>query len=371
MHYIRFLKPPRLCPSTSSDQYSQVKTLITITSDLGDAFYSEDVTVWAIIRDSGIPQTGCRDEKWMPFEWRAGNRTLPICYTFHHSNISWPIRLQVTTRKGSLADGSVISDAENHGMQLPTIISAWSTPLLKTPDQEVQRVVERRFALSSSQVLHIYEETGDSIAKHIWDAGLALSYYLSQTIHSKSHSQLPHLNSLLKTPTSTGLRILELGAGCGIVSLSLAKQLPNSRILLTDTSEAQALTNRNIDSFLSSSPTISTISFEILQWEETIPEKVAKLNFDLILVADCTYNPSSVPALVTTLSALIRRSSHPLIVIAMKVRHESEKNFFDLMAKAGLKEVGHTIVQLPGAFEDSEEKVDIYEYVGSEGKTTT
>ncbi|KAI9746260.1 MAG: hypothetical protein M1835_002487 [Candelina submexicana] len=371
MYYIRFLKQPTLSAPNKANQCTQVKSLITMASDLGDAFYPGDVTVWATVRDSSIPRRGCKHEQWIPMNWRAGARSLPIQHSFLESRIVWPIQLLVTTQRRTLTDGSKTPGMEDQGIQLPDIVSAWSMPLEAAPDQEVQRMVERRFSLSSTHELRIYEETGDSIARHIWDAGLALSIYLSQTILNNPPSILPRLHSLFTAP-STNLRILELGAGCGIVSLSLAHLLPSSSILLTDTPEAQPLITHNINSFLTtSSPTTTkpTISFKVLQWQDPLPQKVAEQRFDLILVADCTYNPSSVPSLVTTLAALVQQSPHTLIIVAMKMRHESEKVFFELMAKAGLKELAHVAVPLPGAFSESEEKVDIYEYVGSEYKT--
>ncbi|KAI9704125.1 MAG: hypothetical protein M1836_006986 [Candelina mexicana] len=374
MYYIRFLKQPTLsAPTKPNNQYTQVKALITITSDLGDTFYPGDVTVWATVRGSSIPRRGCKHEQWIPINWRAGYRSLPIQHSFLESRIVWPIRLQVTTQRRTLTDGVKIPGVEDQGVQLPDIVSAWSMPLEAAPDQEVQRMVERRFSLSSSHELRIYEETVLSLALHQRDAGLALSIFLSQTIYSHPSSHLPHLHSVLTAP-STNLRILELGAGCGIVSLSLAHLLPSSSILLTDTPEAQPLITHNINSFLTTtSPTTTTtkpaISFEVLQWEDPLPQKVAEQLFDLILVADCTYNPSSVPSLVATLAALVQRSPNTIIAIAMKMRHESEKIFFELMAKADLEEVGHVAVPLPGAFSDGEEKVDIYEYVASEHKT--
>ncbi len=199
------------------------------------------------------------------------------------------------------------------------------------------------------------------------DAGLALTFYISHIIHSGRPSQLAQLHSLVTTRSETDLRVLELGAGSGIVGLSLAHLLPNSSILLTDTSEAEALITQNTGSSLSSNAQIrSTVEFEVLKWEEHLPNKVAKQNFDLIIVSDCTYNPSSVPSLVTTLRMLVRHSPKAIVVVAMKMRHESENIFFELISKAGLDEVGHTAVPLPGALEEDEGKVDIYEYVGNE-----
>lgn len=51
-------------------------------------------------------------------------------------------------------------------------------------------------------------------------------------------------------------------------------------------------------------------------------------------MADCTYNPDVVPDLVKTLKSLAQGNDDVLVALAMKVRHESEMVFFELMREA-------------------------------------
>lgn len=51
------------------------------------------------------------------------------------------------------------------------------------------------------------------------------------------------------------------------------------------------------------------------------------------MVADCTYNPDVVPDLASTLKAVV--GNETLVLLAMKVRHDSELIFLDLMAESG------------------------------------
>lgn len=52
------------------------------------------------------------------------------------------------------------------------------------------------------------------------------------------------------------------------------------------------------------------------------------------MVADCTYNPDVVPDLVQTLKRLAETNRDVFVLLAMKVRHESEMVFFDLMSES-------------------------------------
>ncbi len=169
MHYIRFLKPPRVFTPRNLEACIKVESLITITSDLGESYYPEDVLVWANLHASSTSQEGSQHQKTLGFQWRARMRALHIGFVFQgFCGDNEPFRLQITTHKGELTDGFQISNEPDQGLQLPDIVSAWSMPLIHLSDQEVPRMVERRFALSPSHTLRIYEETGDSIARHIW-----------------------------------------------------------------------------------------------------------------------------------------------------------------------------------------------------------
>jgi len=55
---------------------------------------------------------------------------------------------------------------------------------------------------------------------------------------------LPNLEKLL---AKKNLKILELGAGCGIVGITLSSYFPTSQVLLTDLPEATEIIERNLD----------------------------------------------------------------------------------------------------------------------------
>lgn len=141
------------------------------------------------------------------------------------------------------------------------------------------------------------------------------------------------------------LNCIELGAGCGMVGLGLAQALPNCDVLLTDLPEAMDIARWNILATHLASDT--TADFEVLDWEKDLPARVSSKAFDLILVADCTYNPSSVPSLVSVLATLTVRSPKAMVLLAQKVRHPSEAIFFEHIAEAGFVRGDHVAIPLP------------------------
>lgn len=64
-------------------------------------------------------------------------------------------------------------------------------------------------------------------------------------------------------------------------------------------------------------------------------------------MADCTYNPDVVPDLVATLERIIEGSRGAKVVVAMKVRHESELVFFELMREKGFVVLEKAVLPLP------------------------
>lgn len=173
------------------------------------------------------------------------------------------------------------------------------------------------------------------------------------------------LAKLLQRSTPRGPRVLELGSGCGIVGLQVADLCSASDVLLTDLPDAMDILNHNVESAkLVSSP--GKLATAVLDWDEPLPERVEKQRFDLVIVSDCTYNPDSTPGLVKTLSAAAEISLDTLIVVSLKVRHDSEAIFFDLMAGHDFAEAEHTAIPLPNRYRSENgqelEAVEVYVY---------
>ena len=165
--------------------------------------------------------------------------------------------------------------------------------------------------------------------------------------------------------SSYGLKVLELGSGCGIAGIAFAQLWPQCQIFLTDLPEAMDVLATNIGK---AAPAVGTkLSCALLEWGEAPPEALRSIIFDVVLVSDCTYNSDSIPALVKTLSMTAATSPNVLILISLKVRHSSEAVFFQLLIAAGFRELGHTSVSLPTQGRSATDQalydqIEIYEY---------
>ena len=149
VHYIRFLKTAQVTNRTPKSV--SVSALITITTDLGDTFLLPDAKLESrlvTIDSPGIVL--CKHQ----VQWQRGSRELPIGLTAYLGQSAPLLRLHVFH---STASGG-----------LPPILDAWSAPFEPLPDLRAAALVERQISISCLPPLKIWEETGNSIAKHLW-----------------------------------------------------------------------------------------------------------------------------------------------------------------------------------------------------------
>lgn len=156
MKYIRFLKVPRY-------QDGIIRATISIASDLGETFLEEDVDCTALIcsadRDGEIYLR-------KRFVWKNGMRALPITFDVTSCDIDWPIQVGINLKNSPIIDPFM---RHMNGTDLPSVCSVYSD-ILDPPNgiTEASRTVERRFMPLTGKVLRMWEETGESIARHLW-----------------------------------------------------------------------------------------------------------------------------------------------------------------------------------------------------------
>lgn len=222
MRYIRFLKTPRIVREKNSSK-PYLSCLITITSDLGDSFLAHDITLSAELVDAETDEIIV----WKSVQWHGG-RTLPIALPLSKSRSARPIRVRVGVEPKSPYDEfSRLLDEDVRGT-----VSVWSAALdPSSPGNEAKKLAERRFRVGNGELMSIWEETGESIARHLWylspmqfimrstdkkrDAGITLSCHMNQLLGDGPLQLLP-----LPNRDSQPLRVIELGTGCGMVSIS-------------------------------------------------------------------------------------------------------------------------------------------------------
>lgn len=153
--YIRFLKQPQVLKGNGNS--SLITSLITITTDLGDSFLAEDVEITATVQFSRavspLKQT---------INWTAGSREYKITFGPIRGDLS-RCSAQLSVRPTPVIEADCLEPTE-----AIRIISAWSPWFDASHGNSAEKLVLRRFKTGIGAELKIWEETGNSIARHIW-----------------------------------------------------------------------------------------------------------------------------------------------------------------------------------------------------------
>jgi hypothetical protein len=161
MRYLRFLKTPRIAVDKNTNR-KHVACLVTLTSDLGDSFLPYDVQLAAEL----LLCTDAEEQVlvWTTVQWTSGMRSLPIAIPLPKSYTPSSSLLRV--RIGSVPGNSCDEYAALAEKDARGIVSAWSPTFAL--NKEAPKLAERRFKLSEGSNITIWEETGESIARHLW-----------------------------------------------------------------------------------------------------------------------------------------------------------------------------------------------------------
>lgn len=373
--------------------------VFTITTDLGDSFLYPDEPVNLTIH-AEIPNNSDSKKKDLvnlplgteKLQWRSGMRVAKPSVDISRLVQQIPtskskIAICISTEQFSARSVSEILATTNipeEDEQAGQIMPVWFT--LNHDESEIE-VSTRRLYLSGTSEQEDYveleEEIGESIARHIWDAGviafcaIAESWMLPMPTDTEP-SGLKALKKLFAGPKP--INVLELGCGVGILGGGLSAVIPRMRpppsrrctILMTDLEEAESRTRSNMSRLLQtrkaksgSSPPVKLL-YENLDWEEgrkgEFDFEAQNHRWDLVMLSDCTYNVDMLPALVETLSALhAANMAHAAasssssgeqpqstkVFLATKPRHTSEEALFDLLSSEGWAELHRQTLPLP------------------------
>lgn len=157
MHYIRFLKTPKC---NTEHGALVVTALITIASDLGESFFPDDVSISARVICGGGEKT-CGSEEL--FKWTGAMRSLKI-----QLRISQKLKSAFVLKLTAVDVNEKIEGQGGDIMLLPIVLDAWSGLVDPRGMVETEKMVERRFGFIHGGELRIWEETGESLARHLW-----------------------------------------------------------------------------------------------------------------------------------------------------------------------------------------------------------
>ena len=161
VHYIRYLKVPFFC-SANNGLHRVVKALITITTDLGDDFFAKDLSLNAELFLSNQPEHSHYRHRAY---WKGGSRVLWIeidVPCFEQTQEHWKLAITTACQETDVQFDVLAEDV------ICEVFSAWSGIRHDAADAVKWNRVERRFMLRPGNVLSILEDTGESIARHIW-----------------------------------------------------------------------------------------------------------------------------------------------------------------------------------------------------------
>ncbi|KAH8176942.1 lysine methyltransferase domain-containing protein [Sarocladium implicatum] len=399
MHYIRLLRAPQFDASVDD----KLQLVLAITTDLGDALLSlpEPMDMVVLAQQTVDSQ----EIEWHLSRtgqviWRPGSRVVkPTVNLPRKVQIALLRRqevricIRVVKQNSASSVRKIVGVASTNGVDEGLVMPAWYT---LRQDAEPDQLIMRRLEMGSSKVsadkpleVEILEEIGQSIARHFWDGGVTALSAIAATVtvseDERKHGPcVKHVNEVLSRKGKT--RILELGCGVGTLGIGIAtlseglasEDLDGDRkctILMTDVEEAESTARSNMALFEKKYGSLDTrntkLSYFNLDWEEgrhgRFVEEIGSEAWDLIVLADCTYNSDTLQPLVDTLSALhdsnrkAGAETATTVFIATKPRHDSERAFLGFMQKAEWSLDEKEVLPLPLLGREPE-SVELYLY---------
>ena len=280
-------------------------------------------------------------------EWTGASREIPVDFPLPLKAKYGSVVVRPLVNSGWTSNQALGEYLANNATHIVGLAS--SDLALDVVGGKPRDMVYRRFMLPRGPVT-IAEDAGETITRHVWDAGILLASTLCSVPLSMVPYELEQFVSQTFTPISTSvylgnqssapapMNVLELGTGVGILGISIAAQFPHIKVVATDLVDAQSLVEENIRINVSPHSHFKrNMSFRPLDWEQRpFPAWTVDEKFDAIVMADVTYNTSTFMALADTLQHLLRTGSKGARVICCaKRRHDDEEEFWDIVQDRG------------------------------------
>ncbi|RDA93622.1 hypothetical protein CP533_6189 [Ophiocordyceps camponoti-saundersi (nom. inval.)] len=193
-------------------------------------------------------------------------------------------------------------------------------PMLKQPG-----VITIDFDGQLDKPLQLHEDVRAGCGGQTWPAGLVLAKNMLR-YHRRELSDA---------------RILELGAGGGLVGLAVAlgcmsitATAVRASMLLTDQKEMLKLMQRNMQ--LNDVGDKAT-ALE-LNWGQDLPEAVVRQRPNVVLAADCVYLETAFPLLLQTVEDLLALNNEAVVYFCFKKRRRADMKFVKMANKAFIVE---------------------------------
>ncbi|XP_028391164.1 protein N-lysine methyltransferase METTL21A-like [Dendronephthya gigantea] len=201
-----------------------------------------------------------------------------------------------------IAISAMMSCGEKSSSKNNMELVVYEPPKLFTIFQTDSR--EFTFAGHTVNISQDWETNG--VAAVVWDAALVLVKYLETMVDL------------------TGKRVIELGAGTGLVGI-VAGYL-GAQVTITDRRMALDLAHDNVKRNIKNLNS-SSVDVRELEWGQDVSP--FKPPFDYILGADIVYIEDTFPQLLQTITEL--SDIRTIVLLSCKIRYKRDRNFLGLL----------------------------------------
>ncbi|RDW91212.1 protein-lysine N-methyltransferase EFM6 [Coleophoma crateriformis] len=187
----------------------------------------------------------------------------------------------------------------------PLAIGEDLTPL---PAYKAASTASIHFSSLLSPPLLLHEDLANGCGGQLWPAGMVLAQHILRY----------HRDGLKEA------RILELGAGGGLVGLGVALGCPvENALYISDQENMLDLMEKNV--ILNKLQ--SRVEPLVLNWGEPLPDVTVQQCPNVILAADCVYFEPAFPLLLDTLEKLLDLCNDAVIYFCFKKRRRADMQF--------------------------------------------
>ncbi|SPQ22272.1 d5ef739c-601c-4622-86bc-e942fd1f462f [Thermothielavioides terrestris] len=193
---------------------------------------------------------------------------------------------------------------------------AFGDDLAPLPEYKAAGTTEVDFSGLLGEPLKLHEDLRSGCGGQLWPAGLVLAKHMLRY----HRDELQHA------------RILELGAGGGVVGLTVARGCASLEhpLYITDMVEMESLMQHNI----ALNGLDDRVRARVLNWGEPLSEEVLGFKPDIILAADCVYFEPAFPLLLQTLQDLLTLVPEAVVFFCFKKRRRADMQFLKAARKA-------------------------------------
>ncbi|KAK4249306.1 protein-lysine methyltransferase METTL21D [Corynascus novoguineensis] len=192
---------------------------------------------------------------------------------------------------------------------------AFGEDLAPLPEYKAAGTTQVDFSGLLGEPLKLHEDLKSGCGGQLWPAGMVLAKHMLRYHRDRLQSA----------------RILELGAGGGVVGLTVAKGCASldHPLYITDMVEMESLMQQNI----SLNGLDDRVQVRVLNWGEPLSQEVLDLKPDIILAADCVYFEPAFPLLLQTLQDLLAVEPSATIFFCFKKRRRADMQFLKAARK--------------------------------------